>query len=481
MKQVIPQYRLNVLEMKYSVLMKMLPVVALLTLVSCSDETETLSDLKGGDEVSQMVLDQGSYTLSKEGGLTEFKFTNVSVDSFFIQSDRPGWLVPQSIGSFPEELNLSLFAQPNNEWDTRTAKLCLMKGKEQKDITVSQSAFPKMECSTQVIKLAPNDTVFTFTVKTNVPISMKADVAEGLAYMQYDYTEPSHEDGKAWTITVDGKVPKNEGEGKASTLHVMGDGVATADVIVWQTGTVGDVNPVLNNLKPGALAEFLSADPKTMPYIKSLKVSGELNGDDIYALRNVLTKYKTLKTLDLFGARIVSGGKAYLTTGLNESYYTRDDEIGEDMFRNCTSLEKITLPEHLKAIGIHAFAYCSSLPWIEIPATVRSIGSQAFYSCTNMSFIGIPIDGSQLESIGSGAFSTSSVLDDLYIPASVKDLSKLAFSPCRVLELHVKWVTPPDVVITKNLAEGRLYVPKGCKAAYAADKNWGKFSHIDEE
>ena len=467
--------------MKYSTLKNILPVVALLLGVSCSDETETLSDLKGGDEVSQVVLDQGNYALSKEGGLTEFKFTNVSVDSFFIQSDRPDWLRFDNIVSVPEELDLRLMAQPNNEWDTRTAKLCLVKGKERKDITFSQVAFPKMESSTQVIKLAPNDTVFTFTVKTNVPVKMKADVADGLAYIFYDQEETSHEDGKAWTITVKGKVPKNVGEGKASTLYVMGDGVPTADVIVWQTGTVGDVNPVLNNLKPGALAEFLSADPNTTPYIKSLKVSGELNGDDIYALRTVLTRYKTLKTLDLFGARIVSGGKAYLTTALNEQYYTRNDEVGEDMFRNCTSLEKITLPEHLKAIGIHAFAYCSSLPWIEIPATVRSIGSQAFYSCTNMSFIGIPIDGSQLESIGSGAFSTSSVLDDLYIPASVKDLSKLAFSPCRVLELHVKWVTPPDVVITKNLAKGRLYVPKGCKAAYAADKNWGKFSEIQEE
>ena len=467
--------------MKYSTLKNILPVVALLLGVSCSDETETLSDLKGGDEVSQVVLDQGNYALSKEGGLTEFKFTNVSVDSFFIQSDRPDWLRFDNIVSVPEELDLRLMAQPNNEWDTRTAKLCLVKGKERKDITFSQVAFPKMESSTQVIKLAPNDTVFTFTVKTNVPVKMKADVADGLAYIFYDQEETSHEDGKAWTITVKGKVPKNVGAGKASTLYVMGDGVPTAEVIVWQTGTVGDVNPVLNNLKPGALAEFLSADPNTTPYIKSLKVSGELNGDDIYALRTVLTRYKTLKTLDLFGARIVSGGKAYLTTALNEQYYTRNDEVGEDMFRNCTSLEKITLPEHLKAIGIHAFAYCSSLPWIEIPATVRSIGSQAFYSCTNMSFIGIPIDGSQLESIGSGAFSTSSVLDDLYIPASVKDLNKLAFSPCRVLELHVKWVTPPDVVITKNLAKGRLYVPKGCKAAYAADKNWGKFSEIQEE
>lgn len=468
--------------MKYSTLMKMLPLIALLALASCgSDETETLSDLKGVDEASQMVLDQGRFTIDKEGGTTQFKFTNVSVDSFYIQSDRPDWLASESKRRQPGELDLLLTAQPNNEWDTRTAKLCLMKGKERRDITFSQNAFPKMECSTQVLKLAPNDTVFTFTVKTNVPISMKADVAEGLAYMQYDYAEYGHENGKAWTIAVDGKVPKNEGEGKASTLHVMGDGVATADVIVWQTGTVGDVNPVLNNLKPGALAEFLSADPKTTPYIKSLKVSGELNGDDICALREVLTKYKTLKTLDLFGARIVSGGKAYLTTGSHEQIYTRDDEIGKYMFSNCTSLEKITLPEHLKVIGIQAFANCSSLQWIEIPATVKSIDSQAFYSCTSMTFIGIPIDNSQLESIGPGAFSTSTVLDDLYIPSSVKDLSKLAFSPCRVRDLHVKWPTPPDVVITKQLAEGTLYVPKGCKAAYAADKNWGKFSHINEE
>lgn len=467
--------------MKYSALKKMLSVIALLLCISCSDETETISDLRGGDEVSQTVLDKGSYTLSKEGGMTEFKFTNVSVDSCYIQSEHPDWLMLDKIGSYSDELDLYLTAQPNNDWDTRTAKLCLMKGKERRDITFSQSAFPKMESSTQVIKLAPNDTVFTFTVKTNVPVRMKADVAEGLSYIYYDYEQPSHEEGKAWTIAVNGKVPKNEGLGKASTIYVMGDGVPTANVIVWQTGTVGDVNPVLNNLKPGALAEFLSADPKTTPYIKSLKVSGELNGDDIYALRTLLTRYKTLKALDLFGARIVSGGKAYLTTALNEQYYTRNDEVGEDMFRDCTSLEKITLPEHLKAIGIQAFANCSSLQGIEIPSTVKSIDSQAFFSCTNMSFIGIPIEGSQLEYIGPGAFSTGSVLDDLYIPATVKDLSRLAFSPCRVLELHVQWTTPPNVVITKQLAKGKLYVPKCCKGAYASDKNWGKFSDIQEE
>jgi hypothetical protein len=455
-------------------------VIALLLCISCSDETETISDLRGGDEVSQTVLDKGSYTLSKEGGMTEFKFTNVSVDSCYIQSEHPDWLMLDKIGSYSDELDLYLTAQPNNDWDTRTAKLCLMKGKERRDITFSQSAFPKMKSSTQVIKLAPNDTVFTFTVKTNVPVRMKADVAEELSYIYYDYEEPSHEDGKAWTIAVKGKVPKNEGLGKVSTIYVMGDGVPTANVIVWQTGTVGDVNPVLNNLKPGALAEFLSADPKTTPYIKSLKVSGELNGEDIYALRTLLTRYKTLKTLDLFGARIVSGGKAYLTTNLTE-YYTRDDVVGEYMFSNCTSLEKITLPEHLKAIDVLAFANCSSLPWIEIPATVKSIDSQAFYSCTNMTFINIPINGSQLEHIGPGAFSTGTVLEELYIPASVKDLSRLAFSPCRVNDLHVQWTTPPNVVITKQLAKGKLYVPKGCKAAYAADKNWGKFSDIQEE
>ncbi len=55
--------------MKYSALLKMLPLTALLLGVSCSDETETLSDLRGGDEESQTVLDKGSYTLSKEGGL----------------------------------------------------------------------------------------------------------------------------------------------------------------------------------------------------------------------------------------------------------------------------------------------------------------------------------------------------------------------------------------------------------------------------
>ena len=113
--------------MKYSALKKMLSVIALLLCISCSDETETISDLRGGDEVSQTVLDKGSYTLSKEGGMTEFKFTNVSVDSCYIQSEHPDWLMLDKIGSYSDELDLYLTAQPNNDWDTRTAKLCLMK------------------------------------------------------------------------------------------------------------------------------------------------------------------------------------------------------------------------------------------------------------------------------------------------------------------------------------------------------------------
>lgn len=262
----------------------------------------------------------------------------------------------------------------------------------------------------------------------------------------------------------------------------MGDGVPTANVIVWQTGTVGDVNPVLNNLKPDALAEFLSADPKTTPYIKSLKVSGEPQWWRYLRTAHITDPIQDAEGLDLFGARIVSGGKAYLTTALNEQYYTRNDEVGEDMFRDCTSLEKITLPEHLKAIGIQAFANCSSLQGIEIPSTVKSIDSQAFFSCTNMSFIGIPIEGSQLEYLGSRRPSpqAQSLTTCISLPPW-KTWADLPSHPVGCLSCmcngqhRLMWWSP------SNLPRARLYVPKGSKAAYAADKNWGKFSDIQEE
>ena len=52
--------------------------------------------------------------------------------------------------------------------------------------------------------------------------------------------------------------------------------------------------------------------------------------------------------------------------------------IGDEIFEDCTSLIKVTIPDSVIAIGDYAFSYCTSLESIEIPNSVASIGEYAF-------------------------------------------------------------------------------------------------------
>ena len=58
--------------------------------------------------------------------------------------------------------------------------------------------------------------------------------------------------------------------------------------------------------------------------------------------------------------------------------------IGNDAFRDCSSLTAITLPEGVTSIEISAFQGCTSLTAITIPKSVTSIGGWAFNGCSSL-------------------------------------------------------------------------------------------------
>ena len=452
-----------------------------LLLTSCGgSDTYSLSDMTGADATSQQLLDGAILEFPEEGGDKTLHFTDAQIDSFSLSPNNgQGWLTSVNLEKVEGNVSLLLEAPANHDWDTRKGTLCFIRGKERRLISISQKAFPRTEVSTQVIKLESAENAFSFSVKTNVPVKIVTEEPDSAKWLTYDIAEQEHSDGKAWTLSVKGHVAENGLSGRTATLKVTADGAEPQNVIVWQQGTVGSLNVVLHNLQAGTLAQFLQGNAKIAPFYKSLKVSGKLNGDDIYELRKLLTRYTSLKQLDLEEARIVSGGRDYADYG--QGYRTQDDVIGDYMFYSCQSLERITLPRHTEAIGRYAFSKCASMPWIEIPPSVKRIGSHAFHDCAKLEDIDLTAEGSQLSSLGDCVFATGTVLDELYLPASLTDIDKLALSPCRVRYLHVELTTPPDVVITKYFSQAKLYVPKGCKARYAADKNWGKFSDIVEE
>lgn len=66
---------------------------------------------------------------------------------------------------------------------------------------------------------------------------------------------------------------------------------------------------------------------------------------------------------------------------------TNATKIGNYAFRNCSSIENITLNEGITSIGSYAFYQCSSLKEITIPDTVTNISDCAFNGCTAMKVV----------------------------------------------------------------------------------------------
>jgi hypothetical protein len=202
----------------------------------------------------------------------------------------------------------------------------------------------------------------------------------------------------------------------------------------------------------GTLTTLLGDNKNT---IENLTLTGELNGNDIYCIREI----PNLSVLDLSGTSIVSGGDAYFygypgyVTSNDASYTTTDNVIGNNMFHQLTKLKSIILPNNTTSIGNGAFYYCTGLTSIIIPNNVMSIGSNAFYYCTGLTSVTI---GSSVTSIGSSAFGFCSQLAEVHVKATI---------PLLISDSNIFSYTPS----TK-----KLYVPAGYKSSYQSSR-WGSY------
>ncbi|MDE7121278.1 MAG: leucine-rich repeat protein [Oscillospiraceae bacterium] len=150
--------------------------------------------------------------------------------------------------------------------------------------------------------------------------------------------------------------------------------------------------------------------------------------------------------------------------------------IGEETFKNCSSLTSITIPDSISGIRDNAFYGCSSLtainvdsgnrsymdiegvlfskdqkkllkypakksdPSYSIPDSVTNIGESAFRDCSFLTSVIIP-DG--VTRIGNSAFWECSSLESITISDSVAGIGSQAFYNCSALTS----VTVPDGII----------------------------------
>lgn len=89
-----------------------------------------------------------------------------------------------------------------------------------------------------------------------------------------------------------------------------------------------------------------------------------------------------------------------------------------------TGLRNIQLPEKLTLIGGGAFCNCKNLKQVQLPPQLKELGEGAFFNCENLAQIQLP---SQLNKLGGDAFRDCTSLDKIDIPAGLKQIESATF------------------------------------------------------
>jgi hypothetical protein len=103
------------------------------------------------------------------------------------------------------------------------------------------------------------------------------------------------------------------------------------------------------------------------------------------------------------------------------------------VFKNCKSLERISIPNTVKRIECAAFRGCTNLTSVEIPGNVEELVRWTFEGCTALEEVRL---NSGTWFIGEGVFESCTALRDIYIPDSVERIFYDAFGECDKLTIH---------------------------------------------
>ena len=253
--------------------------------------------------------------------------------------------------------------------------------------------------------------------------------------------------------------------------------------------------------------------------VVTLKLSGNIDSDDIMYMRN---KMFNLHHLDLTDVTIVASDKEYysgMKTSDNrvEGFFdlqrlrtvklpTSAKVIGANAFHDCSNLYDVTipvgietiddkyyfnnffhgafqscrfltaiqLPEGMTAIGSSAFENCFRLKVVAFPSTLITIGNYAFSSCPLVS-VSLP---EHLISISDRAFRSNSSLTTLRIPSSLESIDGEAFGGCPNLkDIYTYTVQPININSNtfSTYAAATLHIPTQGFNDYYASPTWGQF------
>lgn len=173
--------------------------------------------------------------------------------------------------------------------------------------------------------------------------------------------------------------------------------------------------------KAGKLKEAIIAANKDFRELQNLKITGEIDAEDFYFMRDSM---KRLQALNLKEVKIVRSKNDEF------AFSAKDDEIPSMAFFHKISLRSIVLPDQLKCIRDCAFDGCKTLMGsLIIPEGVTKIEWQAFHQCSGLR--GTLILPSTLERIEYISFWECGFTGELKLPDKLKHIGDNAFYSCK--------------------------------------------------
>ena len=215
---------------------------------------------------------------------------------------------------------------------------------------------------------------------------------------------------------------------------------------------------IVINSTPGGLKNAITAANKDYSKIKNLKITGEINAQDFYFMRDSMDLLSALNLKEV----MIKKSIGYLDGGSGGDIEYDDCQIPCQAMYAKKSLNLLVLPDNLTKIGIAAFGECQNLTGsLNIPEGVTEIEVGAFVNCRAMTgSISFP---STLKYIGrkdnrwwyGGTFERCGFNSKLILPPNLECLKGNAFEGCEGLYGELR--------LPEKLSVLGDYAFRGCK------------------
>ena len=168
--------------------------------------------------------------------------------------------------------------------------------------------------------------------------------------------------------------------------------------------------------EPGTLKECITAAGKDYTKIKNLKVTGTIDANDFFFMRDDMTALQSINLQTVKIASTIVEGVDYAA-----------NEIPNKAFEDKVSLVRFVFPEGIVRIGRRAFLYTNLSGSLIIPNGVKEIREFAFQDCPFGGTLTLP---TSLEVIERYAFADCGFQGSLNLPDQTTYIGEGAFAGC---------------------------------------------------